>query len=60
MADAGVSATLYDETGVLRGKNLANTPEEKGFFRTIFVDANSSSPLARKFAGQEGGPCPRS
>jgi pimeloyl-ACP methyl ester carboxylesterase len=43
MADAGVSVNLYDDSGVLRGKNLANTPEAKGFFRTIVVDGNVKS-----------------
>jgi len=39
MADAGVSATLVDEKGAVRGKNLAGTAEARGFFRTIFVDS---------------------
>ena len=38
MADAGVSATLFDERGAARGKNLAGSPESKGFFRTIYVE----------------------
>jgi hypothetical protein len=38
MADASVSATLFDERGAARGKNLAGSPESKGFFRTIFVE----------------------
>ena len=38
MADANVSATLTDERGALRGKNLAGSPESRGFFRTIFVE----------------------
>jgi pimeloyl-ACP methyl ester carboxylesterase len=38
MADASVSATLFDERGATRGKNLAGSPESKGFFRTIFVE----------------------
>ena len=38
MADASVSATLFDERGAMRGKSLAGSPESKGFFRTIFVE----------------------
>jgi pimeloyl-ACP methyl ester carboxylesterase len=38
MAGALVSATLFDERGAVRGKNLAGSPESKGFFRTIFVE----------------------
>ena len=38
MADASVSATLFDERGAARGKNLAGSPESKGFFRTIFIE----------------------
>lgn len=38
MADARVSATLADERGAVRGKNTADTPEARGFFRTIFVE----------------------
>ena len=38
MADASVSATLVDDHGALRGKNLAGSPESRGFFRTIFVE----------------------
>lgn len=40
MAGALVSATLADERGTTRGQNLANSPESRGFFRTIFVDKN--------------------
>jgi hypothetical protein len=40
MADALVSATLADDRGAARGKNLAGSPESRGFFRTIFVDKN--------------------
>jgi pimeloyl-ACP methyl ester carboxylesterase len=40
MAGALVSATLADERGATRGQNLANSPESRGFFRTIFVDKN--------------------
>lgn len=39
MADANVSAMLVDDKGVLRGKNLAGSPEARGFFRTIFIDS---------------------
>lgn len=39
MADANVSATLVDDKGALRGKNLAGTPEARGFFRTVFIDS---------------------
>ncbi|HEV2707552.1 MAG TPA: hypothetical protein VGV59_16665, partial [Pyrinomonadaceae bacterium] len=39
MADANVSAMLIDDKGALRGKSLAGSPDAKGFFRTIFVDA---------------------
>ena len=38
MADALVSATLADDRGAARGKNLAGSPEARGFFRTILVD----------------------
>ncbi|MDT5270176.1 MAG: hypothetical protein QOH49_2362 [Acidobacteriota bacterium] len=38
MADASVSATLFDERSAVRGKSLAGSPESKGFFRTIFVE----------------------
>jgi pimeloyl-ACP methyl ester carboxylesterase len=38
MADALVSATLLDGAGAARGRNLAGSPEARGFFRTIFVD----------------------
>jgi pimeloyl-ACP methyl ester carboxylesterase len=38
MANALVSATLFDEKGSVVGKNLAGTPEASGFFRTIFDD----------------------
>lgn len=40
MAGALVSATLADERGATRGQNLADSPESRGFFRTIFVDKN--------------------
>jgi hypothetical protein len=38
MADPKVSATLADDKGAVRGKNLAGSPESRGFFRTIFVE----------------------
>ena len=38
MADALVSATLLDDKGTPRGKNLSGSPESRSFFRTIFVD----------------------
>jgi Putative serine esterase (DUF676) len=37
MADANISATLYDDKGVIAGKNLAKTPEANGWFRSIYV-----------------------
>ena len=43
MADALVSATLLDGGGAPRGKNLAGSPEARGFFRTIFVDKGVSA-----------------
>jgi hypothetical protein len=39
MADANVSATLFDDKGAVRGKNLAGSPEARGFFRTIFINS---------------------
>lgn len=38
MADANVSATLFDAAGIVAGKNLAKTPESRGWFRSIFYD----------------------
>ncbi|MGB8507828.1 MAG: hypothetical protein WCD76_05450 [Pyrinomonadaceae bacterium] len=38
MAGAKVSAILGDDKGEVRGKNLADSPAAKGFFRTIFVE----------------------
>lgn len=43
MAGAQVSATLADEKAAVRGKNLAGSPESRGFFRTIFVEGNVSA-----------------
>jgi pimeloyl-ACP methyl ester carboxylesterase len=40
MAGAQVSATLADEKAAVRGRNLAGSPEARGFFRTIFVEGN--------------------
>lgn len=36
-ASPEISATLFDEKGEIVGKNLANTPEAAGIFRTIRV-----------------------
>ena len=38
MADPSISATLFNDKGVVVGKNLAKTPEAGGWFRSIFVD----------------------
>ncbi|MGB7201804.1 MAG: hypothetical protein WBD16_06000 [Pyrinomonadaceae bacterium] len=38
MADSQISATLFDEKGVIIGKSLAKTPEASGWFRSIFYD----------------------
>jgi hypothetical protein len=43
MAGSKVSATLLDEKGAVLGKNLADTPESRGFFRTIFVEKGVSA-----------------
>ena len=40
MAEPKVSATLIDEKGVVRDKNLADSPEARALFRTIFVENN--------------------
>jgi hypothetical protein len=42
MADAKVSATLFDDRGAAQGRNLADSPESRGFFRTIFVEKSVS------------------
>jgi pimeloyl-ACP methyl ester carboxylesterase len=42
MADARVSATLFDEKGAVAGKNLTKTPESVGWFRSIFVDRETA------------------
>ena len=38
MTGKEVSATLYDNTGAVVGKNLAKTPEANAWFRSIFID----------------------
>lgn len=38
MAIPTVSATLFDSSGAIVGKNLANTPEAGQWFRSIFFD----------------------
>ncbi|MET0753314.1 MAG: hypothetical protein ABWZ66_08065 [Pyrinomonadaceae bacterium] len=38
MADASVSATLFNDKGVIVGKNPAKTPEANSWFRSIFVN----------------------
>jgi pimeloyl-ACP methyl ester carboxylesterase len=38
MADANISATLFNDKSVTVGKNLAKTPEASGWFRSIFVE----------------------
>ncbi len=38
MADSQISATLFDEKGVIVGKNLAKTREANVWFRSIFFD----------------------
>ncbi len=43
MADANISATLFDEKGSIVGKNLAKTPEANVWFRSIYVDKQVSS-----------------
>ncbi len=40
MADAQISATLFDDKNVIVGKNLTKTPEANVWFRSIFVDKN--------------------
>lgn len=43
MAISDVSATLFDATGSIVGKNLAKTPESNAFFRSMFVDRPTSA-----------------
>jgi pimeloyl-ACP methyl ester carboxylesterase len=38
MAPADVSVTLVDDKGNAAGKNLSDSPESRGWFRSIFVD----------------------
>ncbi len=40
MADAEISATLFNEKGETVGKNLTKTPAANNLFRSIFVDQN--------------------
>ena len=40
MASNEISATLFNEKGVIVGKNLTKTPEANAWFRSIFVDKN--------------------
>ena len=40
MASSEISATLFDEKGVIVGKNLTKTPEAAAWFRSIYVDKN--------------------
>jgi hypothetical protein len=43
MADAQISATLYNDKGVIVGKNITKTPEANSWFRSIFVDKGVTS-----------------
>jgi pimeloyl-ACP methyl ester carboxylesterase len=47
MADASVSATLFDERGAARGQNVAGSPESRGLFRTIYVERVAGGPTWR-------------
>jgi Predicted acetyltransferases and hydrolases with the alpha/beta hydrolase fold len=38
MADPNISATLFNDKGVIVGKNTANTPEARAWFRSIYFD----------------------
>ena len=38
MANADVSATLFNDKGSIVGKNLTKTPEANTWFRSIFVE----------------------
>ena len=38
MADAQISATLFNDKGAIVGKNLTKTPESAAWFRSIYVD----------------------
>lgn len=43
MADANISATLFDDKGTIVGKNPSNTPEANAWFRSIYVDKQISA-----------------
>jgi hypothetical protein len=43
MSGPQVSATLIDDKGGVRGKSLADSPESRSFFRTIFVEQGVSA-----------------
>jgi hypothetical protein len=43
LADPKISATLVDETGKVRGKNPAGSPESKSPFRSIFAQKVAQS-----------------
>jgi pimeloyl-ACP methyl ester carboxylesterase len=38
MADPLVTASLMNSSGTVVGKNLAGTPESRGYFRSMFID----------------------
>jgi hypothetical protein len=38
MANPSVSVSLLNDSGAIVGKNLADLPESKGWFRSIFID----------------------
>jgi pimeloyl-ACP methyl ester carboxylesterase len=38
MADPKISVTLIDASGAIVGKNLAGSPESRGWFRSVFFD----------------------
>lgn len=40
MASNEISATLFNDKGVIVGKNLTKTPEANAWFRSIYVDKN--------------------
>lgn len=40
MADSNISATLFNDQGIIVGKNLSKTPEANAWFRSIYVDRN--------------------
>jgi pimeloyl-ACP methyl ester carboxylesterase len=43
MTDPLVSATLFNQTGGMVGKNLAGSPEARGWFRSIFVEGQTAA-----------------